>query len=158
MPIMEELMSNSLFKGLSETKLEKVVVMAKDVTFPAGFRIFSEGDRAGLLYVVQEGIIDLTFSFKVGTIKSEITIETKGKGDSIGWSAVISPHTYTLSGVSRDQVQALAFDGENLLRACKEDSGFGTVFMGNIAELVGSRLTRLQSMFIQEVQRGVSVV
>jgi len=156
--IAEELIRSNLFRGLSTSELEKVAVIAKEVTFPAGFRIFSEGERAETLYVIKEGIIDLTFGFKLGKVKSEITIETKGQGDSVGWSALIPPHIYTLSGVSRNFVQALVFDGKSMLQVCKEDSKFGAVFMQNVAELVGNRLTRLQSMFIQEVQRGVSVI
>lgn len=152
-----EFMHTKLFQGVSTTDMAKIMLLAKEVSFPDGARVFSQGNRADLLYVILDGILDLTFHLKVGEVESEITIDTKRKGDSVGWSSIIAPQTYTLSGICRSPLSALTVEGESLYSLCEQDPNFGFVFMRNIAELIGTRMRQVQSMFIQEIQRGISM-
>jgi CRP-like cAMP-binding protein len=154
----DALMGNKLFREISTLNLERLLLMAKEVSFPAGERIFHEGEKAQFLYVIQEGVLDLTFHLKMGGVESDLTIDKKGKGESVGWSALVSPHLYTLSGVCRKPLKALIFDGESLLELCREDPTFGFVLMRNVAELVGTRMKQLETMFIQEIQRGIKTM
>ncbi len=155
MATVEDLMQSNLFKGIEAAELEKVLLNVKEETFPSGKRIFNEGEEADLLYIILDGILDLTFNLKMGDVETEITTDTKGRGHSVGWSAMISPHVYTLSGICRENVNALTVDRGTMLSLCEENPHFGFIFMQNLAGLVGSRMKQLQSMFIKEVQRGI---
>jgi CRP-like cAMP-binding protein len=158
MATIEDLMQSNLFKGIEAAELEKVLLNTKEETFLSGKRIFNEGEAADLLYIILDGILDLTFKFKMGEVETEITADTKGRGHSVGWSAIISPHVYTLSGICRENVNVLTVDRKTMLSLCEENPHFGFIFMHNIAGLVGSRMKQLQSMFIKEVQRGISKI
>ncbi len=153
----DALSGSKLFRDIPVLKLEQVLLISKEVVFVPGTRIFEEGEQAGILYVIQKGILDLTFRFKIGEVEGELTIDSKGRGESVGWSALVPPHHYTLAGVSRESLTALAMDGNSLLNICRDDREFGYFLMRNIAGIVGTRMKQLQSMFLQEVQRGIQM-
>lgn len=60
----------------SNPKLSEIVI-------PAGVVLFSEGDRADTMYIVQEGEIDIAIN------KGTHTLATLGKGSSFGEQAVV---------------------------------------------------------------------
>jgi CRP-like cAMP-binding protein len=152
----DELAQTSMFHGIPLTGLERVALLAEEVSSPADTHLFRGGEKADRVYLIQDGHLDLTFSLTLAEAESEITIDHKGQGDSVGWSAVIAPHVYILSAVCRNAVSLLAFDGPALIELCEEDPRFGSVFMRNVAGIVGARVARFQQMFIKEVQRGMS--
>lgn len=151
------LKQTQLFQNIAESKLEKVALLTEEKSFPEGSILFSEGNTADVLYVIQEGVLDLTFNFKVGEVEHKITIDAKMSFDCVGWSALIPPHRYTLFGICREPLTTLVLDGQSLLQIIKEDPEFGFYFMQNIATLISNRMQQLQSMFIQEVRRGISL-
>ncbi|NOY52004.1 MAG: cyclic nucleotide-binding domain-containing protein [Deltaproteobacteria bacterium] len=153
----DELLGNRLFQDISVLNLERVLLISEEVVFAPGTRIFEEGEKADVLYVIREGVLDLTFRFKIGQVEGELTIDSKGRGESVGWSALVPPHCYTLAGVCRESLKVLVMDGDSLLKICRDDRDFGFFLMRNIAEIVGTRMKQLQAMFIQEVQRGIKM-
>lgn len=151
------LLGNKLFRDISALNLEKILLIAEETTFAPGTRLFREGEKADVLYVIIEGILDLTFEFKIGEVGTELTLDSKGKGDSVGWSALVPPHRYTLAGVCRKSMKALSMNGDSLLNLCRDDKNFGFLLMRNISGIVATRMKQLQTMFIQEVQRGIKM-
>jgi len=154
----EDLTQNQLFQGIAHEKIEKIMLYTTEVSYPVKARVFSEEDAAYLLYIILDGVLDLTFRFRIGNVESEIAIDTKGKGDSVGWSALVPPHIYTLSGVCRKPLRMLSIEGPSLLHLCEEDTEFGFLLMQNVAEIIGTRMKRFESMFTREVQRGISML
>ncbi len=152
----DELTETIMFRGIPLAGLERVALLAQEVSCPANAHLFQEGEKADRVYLIREGHLDLTFRLTLAEAESEITIDHKGGGDSVGWSAVITPHVYTLSAACRSPVKLYAFEGPALMELCEENPRFGAVFMRNVAGIVSARVKRLQQMFIQEVQRGIS--
>lgn len=151
------LTKNRLFNNVSSITLAKIMLLTKEASFVEGTRILSAGDKADVLYIILDGVLDLTFCLKIGQVESEITIDTKRRGDTVGWSALISPYIYTLSCVCREPLRVLTINGEALLSLSDEDPEFGHILMRNIAELIRARMKQIQDMFIKEVQRGISM-
>jgi len=145
-----------LFRDIDESKLEKIALLAREESFQKDSIIFSEGDNAESLYVIVGGVLDLNFNFMIGEVEQKITIDSKEAGECVGWSAVIPPHRYTLFGICREPLDVLVLEGQSLLQVISEDPVFGFLFMQNIATLISTRMQQLQSMFIQEVRRGIS--
>ncbi len=152
----DELAQSSMFHGIPSAGLERVALLAKEVSSPAQSHLFRGGEKADRLYLIRDGHLDLTFSVILAEAESEITIDHKGQGDVVGWSAVIAPHVYNLTAVCRNAVSLYAFEGPALIKLCEEDPLFGSVLMKNVAGIAGARVTQLQKMFIEEVQRGIS--
>ncbi len=152
----DELAQSSMFHGIPLAGLERVALLAKEVSSPAQAHLFRKGEKADRVYLIRDGHLDLTFMVTLAEAESELTIDHKGQGDAVGWSAVIAPHIYTLSAVCRNTVSLYAFEGPALMELCEEDLRFGSLFMRNVAGIVGARVSQLQQMFIKEVQRGIA--
>ena len=73
----ENLRSNSLFKYISDSDLQKISKTLKEETFSAGTVIFNENTRGGRLYLILEGKVKISKITKYGM---ETSLAILGKG------------------------------------------------------------------------------
>jgi len=73
-------------------------------------------------------------------------IETLGAGDELGWSSMLMCDRRHFQARAVEPSYALAFDGAELNRACKEDPVFGYGLLYRLLGVVARRLqaTRLR--------------
>ena len=75
-----------------------------------------------------------------------LRVQSLGAGDELGWSSILMGRGKYFQARALEPVQALAFDGGQLLEACRNDKAFGFAFMYRMLGVVSERLqaTRLQ--------------
>jgi CRP-like cAMP-binding protein len=75
-----------------------------------------------------------------------LRVQTLSAGDELGWSAILMGRRKHFQARALERAEALAFDGGELLAACKQDAAFGYVLMHRLLGVVSERLqaTRLQ--------------
>ncbi|HEX3240794.1 MAG TPA: Crp/Fnr family transcriptional regulator [Solirubrobacterales bacterium] len=100
----ELLQSVALFADLEEGELERFSHVAVPRTFPAGTRVFHEGDSSDACYIVKEGSFRVTREHSDGRA---ITLATLGPGEIFGELAM-------LDGDSRSASAEALTDGELL--------------------------------------------
>ncbi len=100
----ELLKSVPLFADLEEGELERFSHVAVPRTFPAGTRVFHEGDSSDACYIVKEGSFRVTREHSDGRA---ITLATLGTGEIFGELAM-------LDGDSRSASAEALTDGELL--------------------------------------------
>jgi CRP/FNR family transcriptional regulator len=100
----ELLKSVALFADLEEGELERFSHVAVPRTFPAGTRVFHEGDSSDACYIVKEGSFRVTREHSDGRA---ITLATLGSGEIFGELAM-------LDGDSRSASAEALTDGELL--------------------------------------------
>jgi len=100
----ELLRSVPLFADLEQGELENFSHVAVARSFPAGTRVFHEGDRSDACYIVREGSFRVTREHSDGRA---ITLATLGTGDIFGELAMLDGEVRSAS------VEALT-DGELL--------------------------------------------
>ena len=100
----ELLRSVALFADLEEGELERFSHVAVPRTFPAGTRVFHEGDSSDACYIVKEGSFRVTREHSDGRA---ITLATLGPGEIFGELAM-------LDGDSRSASAEALTDGELL--------------------------------------------
>jgi CRP/FNR family transcriptional regulator len=100
----ELLRSVPLFADLEEGELERFSRVAVARSFPAGTRVFHEGDHSDACYIVRDGSFRVTREHSDGRA---ITLATLGSGDIFGELAMLDGEVRSAS------VEALA-DGELL--------------------------------------------
>jgi len=124
--------------------LDMLASSARDIHFDKNWVIFREGDECGTFYLVLSGKVVLEMKGPNRTF----LIQTLGAGDELGWSSVLMSEGRQFQARALEPVWALAFDGAQLLRACKEDPAFGFALMHRLLGVVSERLqaTRLQLM------------
>ena len=122
--------------------VERLATLAKDVRFDRNHVIFREGDECSEFYLVVNGLVALEIAAPGHTFR----VQTLFAGDELGWSAVLMGSGKHFQARALERVEALAFEGADLLAACREDTAFGFALMQRLLGVVAERLqaTRLQ--------------
>ena len=122
--------------------IEKLASMATRVRFERDQVIFREGDECGEFYLIMNGLVAL----EIAAPDHVLRVQTLSAGDELGWSAILMGRRKHFQARALERSEALAFDGGELLIACKQDAVFGYVLMHRLLGVVSERLqaTRLQ--------------
>ncbi|MDX6312617.1 MAG: hypothetical protein QOF84_2537 [Streptomyces sp.] len=127
---------------------ERLMELARDVSFPAGTRIFEEGHKADRFWIIRTGsaALDLHVPGRRAAV-----VETLGPGDLLGWSWLFPPYAWHLGAEAQSPVRALEFDATVVRALCEADPVFGRAVSRRVAEIVAHRLqgarTRLLDLY-----------
>jgi len=126
--------------------IEKLNSMAREVHFERGQTIFRQGEECNEFYLIVSGKVALEITAPGRTF----LIQTLGAGDELGWSSMLMHGGKHFQARAVEPVEALVFQGEQLLRACREEPSFGFALMHRMLGVVSERLqvTRLQLLDI----------
>jgi CRP/FNR family cyclic AMP-dependent transcriptional regulator len=127
------------FEAAHVDKLAKIAVRAR---FEKDQVIFREGEEYADFYLIASGLVALEIAAPDHTFR----VHTLAAGDELGWSALLMGRGKHFQARALERIDALAFDGGELLAACKHDTNFGFVFMHRLLGVVAERLqaARLQ--------------
>lgn len=150
------LMDFKFFQGFDGKHLEKIAAIAKEETYEAGAQMYQKGDPARSLFLVKEGKIILVMENYMGPHRApmKITVDVITRGDSMGWSALVEPHIYTLGALCIDQSKVLALDALSLRELSEAEPEIGYKLMQATAKVISNRLNHTRIILIGE--RGLS--
>ena len=136
-----EIVKNSqLFWELSDDQIDRVTELCQEESCEAGARIFSEGDKAHNLYIVQEGKITLEVEVRIGQrTRRQAAIDVITKDQVFGWSALSGRPVFTMSAISVENTKLLVLNGERLRQLCDEDADLCRKVMRELVYLVADR-------------------
>lgn len=122
--------------------LEKLTSLAHEVEFARDQVLFHEGDDYHDFLLIVAGRVALEIEAPGHTLR----VQTLSAGDELGWSAILMGRGKHFQARALERVKALAFDGPELLAACRDDKAFGYALMYRMLGVVSERLqaTRLQ--------------
>jgi CRP-like cAMP-binding protein len=122
--------------------IDKLAGVATRVRFERGQIIFREGDDCSEFYLIVSGLVALEIVAPDHTLR----VQTLTAGDEFGWSALLMGRRKHFQARALERVEALAFDGGELLSTSKADPSFGYALMHRLLAVVSERLqaTRLQ--------------
>lgn len=148
----------AFLKDLTNDQLIKLESLAKEENHQAGTQLYSNGDPARGLFLVQEGKVALFMDNYMGPGKPpmQVTIDIVTKGESMGWSAVVEPYIYTLSARCLEDTKLIAFDAEKLRDLMDSDAALGYKLMAATAKVISTRLTHTRIILVGE--RGLSTL
>ena len=131
-------------KDFAAAHIERLASLAKETHFTPDQLIFREGDEWTQFYLIIDGRVALEMATPDGPLR----VQTLSGGDELGWSAVLEGQGKYFQARALEPVTALAFEGADLMSACKADPAFGYAFIYRVLEVVSERLqaTRLQVM------------
>ena len=142
----EILQQTEAFEQLTREELAPILEFSKLQDFTEGRRLFKDGEPAGNLWVLSEGMIDLRFELPGGRETSdEQTISTLSESQIFGWSSMIPPYKYKLSAycISR-QCRVLAIDAGQLMEYFRAHPDIGYRVLSGMIRVVGKRFRQLQ--------------
>lgn len=107
----ELLKSVTLFADLEEGELERFSQVAVPRTFPAGTRVFHEGDDSDACYIVKQGSFRVTREHSDGRA---ITLATLGPGEIFGELAMLDGDQRSASAEALSEGELLALPANDV--------------------------------------------
>ncbi len=143
---------SKVFATLDDAGLEGVANTAIERTFEPGATIFHEGDSANELLILQEGKVALQMAMPGDGAWSgrRITVDIVAANDVIGWSALVAPHIYTLTGVALQETKTLSLGANKLRWLLQQDPAIGYLVLTELIKVVASRLTDTRRVLVSE--------
>jgi CRP/FNR family transcriptional regulator, cyclic AMP receptor protein len=144
-PSVETLIAGHPFlEGLKPAQFQVLAENAMRVHYAPGEFIFLEGSPANRFYLIERGKVSLEFHPQGGP---EVSIETIGEGDVLGWSWLFPPYYWHFDARALEPTTAIFFYGTRLREQCEQDHDFGYEMMKRMAAVLIRRLqaTRKQA-------------
>jgi len=137
-----ELEQHHFVSGLSPKHVQTLTRLAGKARFKKGDVIFREGEHCSEFYLIVSGPVALELTLPRGVLQ----VQRLGAGDGLGWSAALVGRGKHFQARALDEVDALIFEGPDVLAECQKDPEFGFAFMVRMLDVVSKRLqaTRLQ--------------
>ena len=149
--IMRETIENSqLFWKLSDGQIDKLVDLCRKESYEAGARIFSEGDSAHNIYIVEQGKVALEIEIRIGSrTRKQATIDVITKGQVFGWSSISDRPVFTASAICIEDTKLLVFSGNLVKQLCDEDTDLCRKVMQELVNVVENRLSHARRTLAQ---------
>ena len=142
-----------LLKSMSAADADAVLALGCRLTLLSGAVLFQLGAEADQLYVISRGRVNLTLPMQVFGQDQDILVEERVAGQTLGWSALIPPHRFTLKATAQMDTELLSFQRAALLDHFAAHPRVGYAALGNVAATVGERLQVFQAMWLREMKR-----
>jgi CRP-like cAMP-binding protein len=132
MSIVPLLKKVDILNGLSESQLEKIARLCREQACNMDDIIFKENDKSSELYLIQDGLVEITLSVpEPGTEKSIVTL---GKGQIFGEMALLDEGPRTASArCMADGTSLWVAKRADFISLCEKDTNIGFTVMRNIA-------------------------
>jgi CRP-like cAMP-binding protein len=146
-----------LVKGLGPAETDALLALGRRRALAAGDPLFELGAPATELYLVTRGRITLTLPMQVLGHEEDVLVEESLPGQTIGWSALIPPHRFTLKASAPLATDVLAFPRAALMEHFATRPAVGYVVTRNVAAVMGHRLLVFQAMWVRQMQHVVEL-
>lgn len=153
-------MANSgpeLLTGLTPDEGAGILALATQQRLAPGSVLFRLGDVANDLYVIERGRVALTLPMQVHGREEDILVEERLSGQTVGWSALIPPHRFTLKATTQIETEVVVLPREVLRHHLATRPAIAYTLTMNLASVIGQRLQVFQAMWVREMQRVVEL-
>ena len=132
-----------LFTGLDLNVLKEIAETAcTETTYTQGVVIFSEGDSAKALFILDKGEVDL----QIGGEKKVYSLTEKS--DIFGWSSLVENAKYTATAIANTDIQAVKIDTKKINRLFYANPLFGLRFYQRLSSVFNKRLSNIYRRYL----------
>jgi len=145
MSYVEFLSQVEMLAGLELSDLIKLSGLCQAGECSKDGRISAEGQKADDIFLLKEGVIELRYELPGRESSPDHALATIEPGAAWGWSALVSPHVYTLSAYcTSSRCAFLRLPRAELEELFENNPRIGYIFMRNLANIVGQRFNAAQ--------------
>ncbi len=137
------LKKTELFETLNESQLTVLISHSSVESFPEMKIIFRQGDGANYLYILIEGIIDL--SIKTEEKIDFLTSKIEKEGAAFGIPSLIEPFSYNVTATCIKPSKVLVINTSHVKREMEKDPKMGMEIMKKLASIYLNRLNEVRS-------------
>ncbi|MYT75275.1 cyclic nucleotide-binding domain-containing protein [Streptomyces sp. cg28] len=138
-----------LLNRLPRAYRERLMPLAREVSFPQDSRIFEEGDRADCFWIVRTGTV--TLDVRVSD-RARLPVDPLGPGDLLGWSWLFPPYEWDFGAEADSPVRAYEFDGSTVRALCDIEPALGVALLHGVAEVMAHRLEAARVKLVEAHQ------
>jgi CRP/FNR family transcriptional regulator, cyclic AMP receptor protein len=131
------LAAHPFLRGMSADHLGVLAEAARDVSFPARYRLFEDGGNATGFWLIQRGHVSLDLHVPG---EGPVVIETIGMGEVLGWSWLFPPYKWAFGAATVTELEAFEFDAPAVRERCAADPGLGYEFSQRVTRILARRL------------------
>ncbi|MFI9604169.1 MULTISPECIES: cyclic nucleotide-binding domain-containing protein [Streptomyces] len=136
-----------LLTALPQKQRERLMEVAREVSFPEDTRIFEAGGTADRFWVIRSGAVHLDQQV---TPTRKVTVASLGAGDLLGWSWLFPPYQWDFGAEAYSQVRAYEFDASAVLALSVEDPLLGLSLVRTVAEVLAHRLELTRGKLLEQ--------
>jgi CRP-like cAMP-binding protein len=145
------LAQHPFLRGVSGPNILLLAEDAVPMVFQPGEMLFRRGGKAGYLFLVEKGVVD------VGLFKKDkwgpITITHVGKGESLGWSWAFAPYRWKFDARAKTRVETLALEGKPVMAKLGRYPLLGYEFMKHLAFSLSKGLEATRHQLVKVYHR-----
>ncbi|EYT79408.1 cyclic nucleotide-binding domain-containing protein [Streptomyces andamanensis] len=136
-----------LLTALPHKQRERLMEVAREVSFPEDTRIFEPGGTADRFWVIRSGAVHLDQQV---TPTRRVTVASLGAGDLLGWSWLFPPYEWDFGAEAFSRVRAYEFDASAVLALSVEDPLLGLSLVRTVAEILAHRLELTRGKLLEQ--------
>ena len=157
---------NMLFDGLLSEDLSPLKEITSEVSIKRKEIIFHEGEKAGQVYGVIDGHVDLTILFREKFIsrdiiyeesivtremqtKKNLIIDSVGPGEVLGWSGLVEPFIWTSSAIASEPTRLFAVPRDKFKLWMDTNPIVGYRIAMNLNRVISARLANRTRSLIE---------
>ncbi|MFJ9020028.1 cyclic nucleotide-binding domain-containing protein [Streptomyces sp. NPDC102259] len=147
--------ATKLLTALPPPQRQRLMTLAREVSFPEDARIFDAGGAADRFWVIRSGAVSLVQQV---TSLRRVTVASLGAGDLLGWSWLFPPYRWDFGAEAFSPVRAYEFEAQPVLALCDEDPALGLSLIRIVAEILAHRLETTRGKLMEQYgaqRRGV---
>ncbi|WP_020122329.1 Crp/Fnr family transcriptional regulator [Streptomyces canus] len=127
----------SMLRALPAEHQQRLMRVAREVSFPQGTRLFEEGSRADRFWIIRTGTVELDMRVPG---RRPAVIEALRHNELVGWSWLFAPHCWHLGAEATSPVRAYEFDATAVRLMCREDPAMGSAVAQWVGDVLAHRL------------------
>lgn len=132
-----------LFTGLDLNVMKEIADTAcTEATYTKGTVIFTEGDSANALFILEKGTVDL----KIGGEKTVYSLTEQS--DIFGWSSLVENARYTATAIANTDIQVLKIDTRKMNHVFNANPLFGLKVYQRLSAVFNKRLSSIYGRFL----------
>lgn len=139
------LVTQRFLQGMQADQLDTLAEAASEVLFPAGHRIFGEGDYADHFWLIQSGHVALDVQVPGEGLT---VIGHVGIGGLVGWSWLLPPYQWAFGAVCVTEVKAFEFNALVVRKRCAADRMLRDELTQRLFGVVAGRLKDTRTRLI----------
>ncbi|PIE66886.1 MAG: transcriptional regulator [Deltaproteobacteria bacterium] len=137
-----------LFKGLSESELDEISVIAIDRQYQRGQSIFMEGDQADGFYIVAAGRVKI---FKTSLDGKEQILHIYGPGNPFGEVPVFSGSRFPANAQALVKSQVIFLPRTDFVRLIAEHPSLSMNMLGELSMRLRQFTMQIENLSLKEV-------
>ena len=134
--ILADIQGHPFSQGLTPEHCATLASLGTRARYAKDDIIFAEGDQRHEFFFLLRGRVALEMAAQGRFLR----VHTLEPGDELGWSSVLSGRGKFYQARALEPVEAIRFDGYELLEKCRSDNAFGYKIMHRLVGVVSERL------------------